>query len=95
MFGLFDWLKIGSAAAAGALVAGSISYMAGYASGERVGYDRHAAEEAVADRKAELERRGDNATLQGMSDYDLCVAGLGGSGLSVDACEQLRGLREE
>lgn len=29
--------------------------MAGYASGERDGYDRHAAEEAVADRKAELE----------------------------------------
>ena len=58
----------------------------------QAGRDKEIAERAAADRKAELERKGDNATLQKLSQYDLCVAGLRGNGMPVDACEQLRGL---
>ena len=95
MFGLFDWLKLGAGAAAGALVSGALFYVIGHWQGDSAGYDRRVAEVAAADAKSELERKGDDAKLQSMSDFDLCVAGLAGSGLPVDACEQLRGLREE
>lgn len=53
------------------------------------------AEQAAADRKTELERKNDDAKLRGMSDYDLCVGGLRSRGLSIDPCDELRGVREE
>ncbi|MCV3209590.1 hypothetical protein OHD62_17250 [Mesorhizobium sp. YC-39] len=82
--------------ALGALIAAvPISYTAGRWKGDTQGYNRRVAEVAAADVKAELERKGDNAKLSGMSDYDLCVSGLRGSGMPVDACEQLRGLPEK
>lgn len=95
MFGVFDWLKIGAGAALGAVVAGSLVYGIAYWRGNSAGYDRHVAEVAVADQKASIRRKHDDAALQSMSDYDLCVAGLGGSGMPIDACEQLRGIRGE
>lgn len=82
--------------ALGALIAAvPIAYTAGHWNGDSQGYDRRIAEVAAADVKAELERKGDNAKLSGMSDYDLCVSGLRGSGMPIDACEQLRGVRVE
>lgn len=95
MFGLFDWIKLGAGFAAGALVAGSVAYCVGYMRGDSAGYDRRVAEVAIADGKATLERKGDDATLQTLSDYDLCVVGLRGSGLPVSACEQLRAVPEK
>lgn len=89
---MLDWLKIGGGFVIGALAAGTIGYLAGHWQGNRAGYDRRIAEVAAAEARAELERRGDDAKLQGMSDYDLCVAGLAGSGMPVDACDELRGL---
>ncbi|RWE78795.1 hypothetical protein [Mesorhizobium sp.] len=71
------------------------AYLWGHHKGDRDGYDRRVAEMAAADRKAEMERKGDDAKLRTMSDYDLCVAGLRGNGMPVDACEQLRGLPEK
>jgi hypothetical protein len=59
------------------------------------GRDLYIAEQAVTDRKAELERKGDDATLQTLTDYDLCVAGLRGSRMSIGPCDQLRGAGEE
>lgn len=47
---------------------------------------------AVAGQKAEFERKGDDAKLRQMSDFDLCVAHLRGRGLPIDACESLRGV---
>ena len=93
MFGLLDWIKFGVPALVGALVAGTVAYGVGHWRGENAGYDRRMAETAAADAKAELERKGDDAKLQTMSDYDLCVAGLRGSGLPIDACEQLQRVR--
>jgi hypothetical protein len=51
------------------------------------------AEQAAADRKAEIERKGDDAKLRGMSDYDLCVDGLRSRRLPVEPCDILRGVR--
>ncbi len=51
------------------------------------------AEQAAADRKVEIERKGDDAKLRGMSDYDLCVDGLRFRRLPVEPCDVLRGLR--
>ncbi|MEK1930672.1 MAG: hypothetical protein AAAC47_12990 [Pararhizobium sp.] len=51
------------------------------------------AAQAAADRKSEIERKGDDAKLRSMPDYDLCVDGLRSRRLSIDACEQLRGLQ--
>lgn len=93
MFGLLDWIKFGVPAVVGALVGGAIFYQVGHWRGDSAGYDRHTAETAAANAKAELERKGDDAKLQSMSDYDLCVAGLRGNGMRIDACEQLRGLQ--
>lgn len=93
--GILDWIKLGLGAAAGAIVAGAVIYPIAHWKGDTQGYNRRIAEVAAANVKAELERKGDNARLQGMSDFDLCVSGLRGSGLPVDACEQLRGVSVE
>lgn len=93
MFGLLDWIKLGGAFLGGVIIAGTVSYFIGHWIGESDGYQRFIAELAAANEKAELERKGDDAKLQGMSDYDLCVAGLRDQRVSVDACEQLRGLQ--
>lgn len=90
MFGLFDWMKV----AAGVVFGLSLGYPAGYWRGDNAGYDRHVAEIAINDGKAEIERKGDDAELQSMSDYDLCVVGLRAQRMPVNACEQLRGLSE-
>lgn len=62
---------------------------------KRDGRAAYVAEQAAADRKAELERKGDDAKLKGMSDFDLCVDGLRSRRMQVSACEQLRGLPAE
>lgn len=52
--------------------------------------DQYIARQAIADQKAELERKGDDAKLQTLSDYDLCVTGLRGNGMPDSACDVLR-----
>lgn len=92
MLPALDWIKLGVGAVAGGLIAGAIAYQVGHWRGERAGYDRRVAEVAVADMEAEMRRKGDDAELAKLTDYELCVAGLRGSGMPVDACEQLRGV---
>lgn len=94
-FGILDWVKLGVGAAAGALIAAAIAYPIGHWKGDTQGYNRRVAEIAVADAKAGLERKNDDAKIQNSSDYDLCVLGLRGSGMPIDACEQLRGVQPE
>lgn len=62
---------------------------------ERAGREKAVAAQAVKDGKAELERKGDDATLQIRTDFELCVLGLRGNGMPADACEQLRGVHEK
>ena len=92
MFGLFDWLKLG----VGAIVGVIIGYQVGHWRGVDAGYDKRIAETAIAAAKADAERRGDDAKLQGLSDYDLCLAGLRASRMpDISACDVLRGVGEE
>lgn len=95
MIGVLDWFKIAAGAAVGAIVAGTAAYHVGQWRGDQAGYDRRVAEAAAAAAKAEIERKGDDARLQRLGDYDLCVLGLRGNGMPVDACEQLRGVSEK
>lgn len=89
---LENWKLVALAALVAAIPLG---FYYGQHRGDAAGYNRRIAEVAAADAKAELERKKDNAKLNGMSDYDLCVYGLRGGGLPIDACEQLRGVQPE
>lgn len=92
---LYLALKHWKAVVVGALITAiPLAFLIGQGRGDTAGYQRRVAETAAANIKAEMERKGDDAKLQTLSDYDLCVAGLRGNGMSVDACEQLRGLPE-
>lgn len=52
--------------------------------------------EIMAERaRIEIERRNDDAELDQMSDFDLCVADLNRRGLPIGACDVLRRFREE
>ncbi len=88
---LFDWLK---AIAAGVAVA-VLAYHLGQWIGESAASQRLLAKTAAASTRAEMERKGDDARLQSMSDFDLCVVGLRAQRMPVDACEHLRGVRQE
>lgn len=88
---MMELLRLAAGAALGAFVA----YNLGWYSGKSFGYDSRVAEQAIADGKAEAERKGDDARIQGLDDYDLCVLGLRANGMPVDACDVLRGVRTE
>lgn len=85
---MFDIVKMGIAAISAAIIAYQIGQYRGYAAG----YDKHVAIQAAAAAEAELKRKNDDAKLSQMSDFDLCVAYLGGRGLPIEPCEQLRGI---
>ncbi|QTG12891.1 hypothetical protein G6M86_06390 [Agrobacterium tumefaciens] len=62
---------------------------------KREGIDLAIAKMAVTATKIEMERKGDDASLQTKTDYELCVLGLRSGGLPVDACGQLRRVDEK
>lgn len=62
---------------------------------KREGKSAAIAEMAVAAAKAEIQRKGDDASLQTKTDFQLCVLGLRSNGLPVNACDQLRGVGEK
>lgn len=86
MKGLIIALILAGGAALGGVVA--YSYMQAFAlpDARQEGRDRLIAEQAVQSQREELERKGDDAKLQRMSDYDLCVAYIG----RVPECDSLR-----
>lgn len=59
------------------------------------GRARLVAEQAAADRKAETERKKDDAAIRNKTDFDLCVDALRARRVPIDACDQLRRLRSE
>ncbi|WP_333900175.1 hypothetical protein [Agrobacterium pusense] len=96
---MFDRLKT-VLVAIGAAVAGitatyAIASLVMVPAAKREGRLAAIAEMAVAAAKVEMQRKGDDASLQTKTDYELCVLGLRSNGLPVVACEQLRGLGEE
>ncbi|MCZ7500688.1 hypothetical protein [Agrobacterium sp. ST15.13.015] len=62
---------------------------------KREGKSAAIAEMAVAAARAEMQRKGDDASLQTKTDFELCVLGLRSNGMPVDACDQLRGVDEK
>jgi hypothetical protein len=95
MFGALEWIEISVGAVLGAMVAGVIAYGIGHAKGDTQGYNRRIAEQAVADQRVEAERKGDDAKIGSMADYDLCVASLRRRGMPVEPCDELRGLQPQ
>lgn len=85
-----EWLKIGGAALAGAVVAAGVYSLVNtlwlLPAAKEQGRDEYIAEQAVADLKAERERKKFDADLQKLSDYDLCVRALG----RVPGCDVFR-----
>ena len=93
MIGLLDALKIGAGAVLGAALLYTYVQAVSLPAARSEARAHLIAEQAVQSQKEELERKGDDATLQRMSDYDLCRAYLGG----VPECDTLlvRGVSEE
>jgi len=86
MIGLLDALKIGAGAVLGAVVLYAYVQIVSLPAARSEARAHLIAEQAVQSQKEELERKGDDATLQRMSDYDLCRAYLG----RVPECDSLR-----
>jgi hypothetical protein len=82
-------VKIIAALSALAVILGAFGAV--YYKGRVDAHVQAVAEQAAADRKAQLQRDGDDAKLQNLSDYDLCVTGMRTNRMRIDACEQLRG----
>lgn len=93
MIGILDALKIGAGAVLGAALLYAYVQAVSLPAARSEARAHLIAEQAVQSQKEELERKGDDATLQRMSDYDLCRAYLGG----VPECDTLlvRGVSEE
>jgi hypothetical protein len=86
-------IKIVAALAALAVILGAFGSV--YYKGRVDAHNQAIAEQAAADRKAQLQRDGDDAKLGSLNDYDLCIAGMRTNRMPVDACEQLRGDGQE
>ena len=86
MIGLLDAAKLAGGALIGAVVVVAYTHLVSLPAARSEAKARLIAEQAVQSQREELERKGDDAKLQRMSDYDLCRAYLGG----VPECDSLR-----
>lgn len=93
MIGLLDGLKLAAGALIGAVAVFLYTQVISLPAARSEARERLIAEQAVEAQRQELERKGDDAKLQRMSDYDLCRAYLGG----VPECAslKLRGVCED
>ena len=85
------WLKYSLAAVLAAL----LLLAAGYLTGKREGRQQVVSEQLHDTVKAEKERGRDDEKLRGLTDYDFCVLALRRRGLSVEQCDELRGMETE
>lgn len=83
---MFDWIKIGAAAALGAIVAAGPVYVYG----KREGRQAERVAQLEADVNAYVKRKGIEDEVDGMDRYRVCVD-VGGL---PDECERLRGVDE-
>jgi hypothetical protein len=77
MIGLLDGLKLAAGALIGAVAVFIYTQAISLPAARSEARGRLIAEQAAQAQREELERKGDDAKLQRMSDYDLCVAYLG------------------
>ncbi|KXO76681.1 hypothetical protein [Brucella anthropi] len=78
-----------------ALLTALLLLLGGYLAGKREGRQQAISEQLRETVKAEKERGRDDEKLRGLTDYDFCVLALRRRGLSVDQCDELRGLEAE
>lgn len=86
-----NWLKYSLAA----VLAAFLLVAAGYLTGKREGRQQAVSEQLRETVKAEKERGKDDDKLRGLTDFDFCVLALRRRGLSVDQCDELRGVETE
>ncbi len=67
----------------------------GYLAGKREGRQQAVSEQLRETVKAEKERGTDDEKLRGLTDYDFCVLALRRRGLSIEQCDELRGVETE
>lgn len=92
---MFDKLRTALVAIGGAAAGIAVTSLVMVPAAKREGKSAAIAEMAVAAARVEMQRKGDDASLQTKTDYELCVLGLRSNGLPVDACEQLRGVDQK
>lgn len=85
------WVKTALAV----FVAAFLLLTAGYLAGKHEGRQEAISEQLRETVKAEKERGKDDEKLRGLTDYDFCVLVLRRRGLSVEQCDELRGLETE
>ncbi len=85
------WVKTALAA----LVAALLLLTAGYLAGKHAGRQQAVSAQLRETVKAEKERGKDDEKLRGLTDYDFCVLALRRRSLSVEQCNELRGLETE
>lgn len=78
-----------------AALAAIVAVLGVYHLGKSDGYSDAVTDQLKETVKAERERGKDDEKLRGLSDYDLCVVALRRRGLSIDQCNELRGLPTE
>ncbi|HHV70487.1 hypothetical protein [Brucella intermedia] len=86
-----SWVKTALAA----VLAAFLLLTAGNLAGKREGRQQAVSEQLRETVKAEKERGKDDEKLRGLTDYDFCVLALRRRGLSVDQCDELRGVETE
>lgn len=84
--GLLDAAKLAGGALIGAVVVVAYTHLVSLPAARSDAKARLIAEQAVQSQREELERKGDDAKLQRMDDYSLCIAYLG----RVRECDSLR-----
>lgn len=83
MFGLLDWIKLGAAALAGALLVSGPIYLVGRSDGKDAG--RLEAAKEAGQRITQMEKN--NAEFNRLSDRDRCLVFMRDSGLPAEACD--------
>ncbi|MBV2144257.1 hypothetical protein KUG47_12210 [Falsochrobactrum sp. TDYN1] len=78
-----------------ALIGACLAAIGLYQLGKRDGYQDAISDQLQSTIKAERERAADDAKLRDLSDYDFCRLALKRRGLSVEQCDELRGLPSE
>lgn len=86
MIGLLDGLKLAAGALIGAVAVFLYTQVISLPAARSEARERLIAEQAAQAQREELERKGDDAKLQRMDDYSLCIAYLG----RVRECDSLR-----
>ncbi|MCP8894309.1 hypothetical protein KYK29_05155 [Shinella daejeonensis] len=86
MIGILDAAKLAGGALLGAAAVMAYVSLVSLPAARSEGRARLIAEQAAQSQREELERKGDDAKIQRMSDYDLCIAYLG----RVSDCNTLR-----